>query len=200
MNKIILLLTVLFLTNHTFSQTSPHVTELTNDNFQEAIENNEYILVQFYAPYIGNGKEFESIYSSIGLGMSQQKPPIPTARVNVVEYPELSKKYNVKGYPTFKFFVDKIPAYYKGPRTKESIMDWALGIRDKKSVSYKSLVDSISSSIESHNDTERKMAKHLNNFNKDKSKKIKPKKPDVTSFVVKYYKTVVVYIGEKGTP
>ncbi|MGH0143843.1 UNVERIFIED_CONTAM: hypothetical protein FKN15_038431 [Acipenser sinensis] len=105
----------------------PEVTMvLTNDNFDEVVNEADIILVEFYAPWCGHCKQLAPEYEKAAKELSRRTPPIPLAKVDATAESEVATRFEVSGYPTLKIFRKGKAFEYNGPREKHGIVDYMI--------------------------------------------------------------------------
>ncbi|XP_008295223.1 protein disulfide-isomerase A2 [Stegastes partitus] len=124
-------------------------------NFERALSENQYLLVEFYAPWCGHCRELEPIYAEAAEKLKKEDPPLRLAKVDAIDEKELSDEFDVGSFPTLKLFLNgdrKQPVDFNGKRTVKGIMQW-MKRRTGPGAPALDSVDSAAQFIDSHNVT-----------------------------------------------
>jgi len=97
---------------------------LTEKNFQKVIRGNEYVLVEFYAPWCGHCKTLAPEYEKAAQLLAAEGSGIVLGKVDATKEEELGTEHKVQGYPTLKFFKNGEATDYSGGRTSAEIVNW----------------------------------------------------------------------------
>ena len=76
------------------------VIELTSENFNQEMQNNDLLLVDFWAEWCGPCKSMHPIFTR----MAKKYKHVRFARVNVDNAQDIAMKYGVQSIPTFIMF------------------------------------------------------------------------------------------------
>lgn len=114
---------------------------LTKANFQQAVGEFKYLLVEFYAPWCGHCKALAPEYAKAARMLKEEGSEIRMAKVDATEETALAKQFSVTGYPTIKLFrgSEKPPLEFTAGRMAEDFVEWL----KKKSETPASRIDSV---------------------------------------------------------
>ncbi len=95
---------------------------ITKENFEDVINKNAMIIIDFWAPWCGPCKNFGPVFEAI----SDKYPDIVFAKVNTEEQQELGGMFQIRSIPTLMIFRDQIiifaqPGALPGPALEEII-------------------------------------------------------------------------------
>ncbi len=78
--------------------------ELTKDNFEEVIDNNDLVLIDFWASWCGPCQSFAPTYEAA----SEKYPDVVFAKVNTEQEQELAGYFQIRSIPTLMIFREKV--------------------------------------------------------------------------------------------
>lgn len=101
------------------------VIELTDSNFDEKINSEEVILVEFYAPWCGHCKRLAPEFEKAATALRGSDPSVALAKIDCTAETKSCGTYGVSGYPTLKIFKNGEKSEdYNGPREADGIVKY----------------------------------------------------------------------------
>jgi len=78
--------------------------DITEENFENTVKDNDTVLLDFWAPWCGPCKQFAPVFES----MSESHPDIVFAKVNTEEQQVLAGHFQIRSIPTLMIFRQQI--------------------------------------------------------------------------------------------
>ena len=80
------------------------VIELNKDNFEETVKNNDFVIVDFWAPWCGPCKSFAPTYEKV----SEDHPNVVFAKINTEDEQEIAAHFQIRSIPTLMIFRENV--------------------------------------------------------------------------------------------
>ncbi|MCP3870562.1 MAG: thioredoxin [Gammaproteobacteria bacterium] len=80
------------------------VVELNQSNFEEIVSGNDFVIVDFWAPWCGPCRTFAPTYEKV----SEDHPDIVFAKINTEDEKEIASHFNIRSIPTLMIFREKV--------------------------------------------------------------------------------------------
>ncbi|MEE6464619.1 hypothetical protein FKM82_006302 [Ascaphus truei] len=95
-----------------------------DDSFKDNRKDDVW-LVDFYAPWCGHCKKLEPVWSEVGMEMRNSGSPVKVGKMDATVHSSIASEFGVRGFPTIKLLKGEMAYNYRGPRTKEDIIEFA---------------------------------------------------------------------------
>jgi len=83
------------------------VVELTEENFEQTVMNNDFVVIDFWAPWCGPCRGFAPVYEAA----SEKHADIVFAKVNTEDQQGLAGHFQIRSIPTLMIFREKVIIY-----------------------------------------------------------------------------------------
>ncbi len=93
--------------------------ELTKDNFNEVVENNDFVILDFWAPWCGPCKNFAPIFEKV----SENHQDIVFGKINTEEEQELAAYFQIRSIPTLMVMRERIMIFSQPWMLPESALE-----------------------------------------------------------------------------
>jgi len=93
--------------------------ELTKDNFNEVVENNDFVILDFWAPWCGPCKNFAPIFEKV----SENHQDIVFGKINTEEEQELAAYFQIRSIPTLMVMRERIMIFSQPGMLPESALE-----------------------------------------------------------------------------
>lgn len=93
--------------------------ELNKDNFRETIDNNDFIIIDFWAPWCGPCQSFGPVYEEV----SEKNTDVVFAKVNTQDEQEIAAALNIRSIPTLMIFREQVILYAEAGALPKSALE-----------------------------------------------------------------------------
>lgn len=83
------------------------VIELTKDNFNDTVDNNDIVVVDFWAEWCGPCKSFAPVFEKV----AENHPEIVFGKIDTEEQAELAQAFQIRSIPTLMLFREQIQLF-----------------------------------------------------------------------------------------
>lgn len=95
------------------------VIDLNQANFEQTVLNNDFVIIDFWAPWCGPCRGFAPVYEAA----SDKYPDIVFAKVNTEEEQALAAHFQIRSIPTLMIFREKVIIYAQPGALPASALD-----------------------------------------------------------------------------
>ena len=102
------------------------IVQITKDNFDEVVNNNDVVIIDFWAEWCGPCKTFAPVFEAV----SEKYPDVVFGKVDTEDQTELASQFGIRSIPTLMVVREKIILYSKAgavpAQRVEALLDTSL--------------------------------------------------------------------------
>jgi len=98
------------------------VVDLTQDNFEATIRDNDIVLIDFWAEWCGPCKQFAPIYEKV----AERHPDLVFGKVNIEHEESIAQTFGIRSIPTLAIFREQQLIMLEAGAMQESTLEEAI--------------------------------------------------------------------------
>ncbi|KQX67638.1 MULTISPECIES: thioredoxin [unclassified Streptomyces] len=97
--------------------------ELTKENFDQTVTDNDFVLIDFWAAWCGPCRQFAPVYDKA----AQENPDLVFGKVDTEAQPELAAAFGIQSIPTLMIVRDRVAVFSQPGALPEAALTDVIG-------------------------------------------------------------------------